>query len=366
MMKALPLLVTSFLLIVLSACGGGEKKSDTSTDSTSAGTTQTVSAELGSEQPIDVGVTVKADEGMDLRLRFRKGETFGYRLKTVEHVVMAQDTVKEFNHQVTIYDYRFKVLETSPEGGAKLRATCLKVQFDGEYKNPAGKNTIHYSSDEKNDHSVEKKFAQYNAPVNAPFDMVVESDGRIAEVTNVDEVIKRFLLDDYGKTRKESRDLITKDYSEMALKQVLQIAFQKVPEHSIGVDSTWSISQPSKIGFLSVRNDATYTLAKVTEKDGERLAHVKAIMVSSYTGNRKVDTGQGIATMDTFNVKGQGTSLLNLDKGRPMRRFIRSDVFVKMFIEPPEELKKLAPEQAKDFWWSQDAYIENTITELEG
>ncbi len=34
---------------------------------------------------------------------------------------------------------------------------------------------------------------------------------------------------------------------------------------------------------------------------------------------------------------------------------------VKFYVEPPEELKKLVPDQAKDFWMTQDATVENTV-----
>ena len=44
-----------------------------------------------------------------------------------------------------------------------------------------------------------------------------------------------------------------------------------------------------------------------------------------------------------------------------LRRRLRTDVKVKMWVEPPAELKELAPDQAHDFWYTQNAHVVNVI-----
>lgn len=309
----------------------------------------------------DRGPSIALDAPVTLFYRMREGDTFGYLIRNTEDVTVVQDTIANINHQVLSYWYRFEVMEAMPEGGARLRTTCDRVSFSGTYDGPGGKQTVTYDSQEKNSYEIEKRFAQYNAPVNTPFVIVIDKDGRIADVTGLTDVIKNYLKDDFRTTKSNQMEGIARDYAETGLKAVLQLAFQKLAETPVGKDSSWTIVRPDRIGYLAVRNSAVYTVRDVVKAPSSKVAHIDAAISSAYVGKKVMDTGQGMATMDEFDVKGIGSTVFNLEKGRVQRRRLRTDVKVKMWVEPPAELKELAPDQAHDFWYSQKASVENVI-----
>lgn len=309
----------------------------------------------------DRGPSVALDAPVMLLYRMKPGDTFGYRIENTEDVTIVQDTISNINHQVISWWYRFEVMEAAEDGGARLRATCDRVRFVGEYDGPGGKQQVQYDSQDKNSYDIEKRFAQYNAPVNTPFVILVEKDGRISDIVGLTEVVKNFLKDDYRTTKSDQMQSIARDYADTGLKAVLQLAFQKLAETPVGKDSTWTIVRPDKIGYLAVRSAATYGVRDVVKSPRGMLAHIDAGISSDYVGAKKMDTGQGMATMNEFSVKGKGGTVFNIDAGRVQRRRLRTDVNVKMWVEPPEELKRLAPEQVHDFWYSQKASIVNVI-----
>jgi hypothetical protein len=352
MSRSIFLLLFSVLLLACSACRQQEETADD----------RSVQEEVDAIPVMEdeAGPSVTLEEPMMLNYRFSKGERFGYRISKDEQVTMLQDSVAEDKHQVVTYWYTFTVLDAFDIGGARLLAECDRVQFSGTYNSPAGKREMTYDSDADNPHEIEKLYTQYNAPVNSPFEVLVAPDGRIADIDNLDEVIRNYLKDDYATTKKDQLELIKQDYAETGLFNVLQMMFQKLPETQVSVDSTWTLVRPERFGYLSIRNEAVYAVKDITRTSNGDLVHITARITSTYTGKKTVDTGQGMATMSDFDVKGSGRSSYNLQKGRIHRRELRNRIFVKMFIELPAELKRLAPDQ-KDFWWTQRATVVDTI-----
>jgi hypothetical protein len=306
----------------------------------------------------------KTGELVKLQFSFRKGDVFGYSISNFEKVKISRDTNTDVSDQKVVYRYKFEVLEPFAEGGARLQVTCMGVQFNGHYKDVSGSREMKYDSDMKNDRDKQKVFAQYNAPVNTPFEIVVDHDGKIAAVRNLDAVVRRYMGDDYNSTKAEQRRVVELNYGESGLKKIIQLAFQKVENKSLGIDSSWTIFLPESIGFLKIQNVATYTLKGFQKSVAGKLAHIAVHMKSEYVGAKKLDTGQGWATISGFNVEGKGTSVFNMDKMRVASRALRQTIYTKFYIEPPEELKKVAPDQAKNFFMVQEASVDNTIEEL--
>lgn len=347
-----------FVLLTAAACQSAKQEGGAE-DSTAAAAKNVDATEHIAEE--ERGASVELDAPLPLRYAFRKGDSFAFRIVTDQQVTQTQDTLEDINHQVINYWYRFEVLEPDAGGGGRLRVTCDRVTFELEQSTAGREREMAYDSQAENTDEIEKLYAQYNAPVNTPFEIVVESDGHIAAIENLGEVVKNFLRDDYETTKSDYRETIERDYAETGLKQILQLAFQKLPEKAIGKDSSWTMVRPEKLGYLEYRNDAEYRIRDIVTSPAGTLAHIDAQLNSMYTGSKKMDTGQGMATMDSFDVEGRGLTVFNLDEGRVRRRSLQTDVHVRMYVEPPDELKELAPEQARNFWWTQKARVKTTV-----
>ncbi len=365
-MKRFPLeFAATLLLFVFIGCGNGaDEKSAAKHDEAdpSAEAAAKTGEKIGTGEFSDAIMVSDTDEAVELVYRFREGDVFGYSIDVVENVNLLKDTMREHNIQHMMYTYKFEVLEAFTRGGGRLRATLIHVLFDGTYSDPKGRKEKKYDSGEENSYGIEKLYAKYNAPVDTPFELTVQGNGRISDVTKIDEVIKRYLRDDYNKTEQKSREAIGRDYAQTVIKQVIQLVFQKLPEHAVHVESVWTISQPDRMGFLSMKNDAEYKFLGISESPSGRQAHVEVRTASTHTGDKKMDTGQGMATMETFEVTGAGRTVLDLERHILFERKLRTDVHVRMYVEPPDELKELTG--IKNFWNVLKAFTVNTIKRI--
>ncbi|MDH7516553.1 MAG: DUF6263 family protein [Bacteroidota bacterium] len=340
------------LLVFSISCGRSPQRAGGGTDSSTVGDSSSV------------GGLVWTGDTVRLVMRFAKGETFGYEITEKQRVEMARDSAVEKSAQTLSHAYRFEVLDVRPDGSARLRATCLHVRLDGDYSEPGGRKVMHYDSREKNEPAKEKMFARFNAPVNTPFEIVLTPEGRVSAVRAPDEIARRLLRDDYTKVSKEARDKIATSYTEDDLKGTIQKAFQKVEDKAVGVDSSWKHVWTGSIGYLKIRNEATYVLQGFRETPQGRIASIGGTLVSTYIGPDVLDTGQGNATVHEFRVEGTATTAFSLREGKPLSRSLVQKLSTRFYVEPPPELKQIAPDQAKNFWWTQRAVIENTIERL--
>ncbi len=361
MKRHVPVLI-AFLLLGAVACNSNQREEE---EGRSAPVAEAANADPGNIlTDEDRGATVALEAPVALTYRFEEGDRFGFLISNTQHVRMYRDSTEdENNYQELRHWYRFEVLSARPGGGGRMRVTCDRVTFTGTYTSAGKSGDVAYDSDVDNSYDVEKRFAEHNAPVNAPFEIVVEPDGRISGVDALDDVVKNYLRDDYRTTRQRDREAIKSAIADAKLKSVLQLAFQKLPEWPVGKDSTWRLIHPETLGYLAKEDIATYTVRDIVSSPRGRLAHIDVDIVSRYKGDKTFDTGQGMATMDTFDVTAGGLTVFNMQNGRLQRRSLRTDVHVRMYIETPEELKNVAPDdpRSKNFWWMQKAYTEDRI-----
>lgn len=349
-------LALALAALLLAACGK-EQRSSSAKDSTAA------AADSGS---------LSVPRGLDrtaspifLSYAMKTGESLTYSIENRERVRIARDTLIESNEQVVVYTYRFTVLGPGKNSALRMQALCVGIRFDGTYTSGGTKRNMSFHSDERNDEGKQKMFAQYNAPVNTPFEFLLEADGRVHTLTKLDPIIRRLMGKDYATTRLETKQELEHNYGENSLKNIVQLAFQRLEHSPVMVDSSWIVRWTGELGYFKLEHTARYTLKGLeAEQDGGLVAHIAATLTSRHLGEKKFDTGQGTATLEAFEVGGTGVSAIRTQGGSTVRRRLKQRVFVRMFVEIPEELKKAAPDQAKDFRMTQEASVENLVSRV--
>jgi hypothetical protein len=306
----------------------------------------------------------RSDDKVSFVYQLKQGDMFGYSILVKEAVKVRRDTMDESNHQDIRYRYKFRVLEVGQDGAVRMEATCLRVTFTGEYLSAGSKRSMNFDSDEKNEPQKLQMFSRWNAPVNTPYEFTLSKFGVIESVDVTESILKRLMGNDYNTSKQKSRDMIRKDYDENGLKNILQLAFQRFDDRPIAVDSFWTQSWSGQLGFLKLQHTAYYTYKGFQPSRDGNIAHIAIRMQSRYVGSEKLDTGQGIATIGGFDVKGKGVTVFHHGEGRCASRRFNQSVFVKFFVEIPKELKEATQGQMKDFWLTENATVENVIEPL--
>ncbi len=325
------------LFLLLLAAGCGSKKGGEESKSASQGSASPKTA-MDSLQQVP-GDVQKVREATLLKFLFNKGDVFAYRIRSVTQVEEQTDTVRQTSRQDVAYTYRFEVLDADAAGNGHLRATCTEVVFRGAY----GPRQLSYDSKAPSDKNQEKMFAQYNAPLNTPFEITVSPEGTVRGVSKVEKVVERLMGNDYKTSKADAKRQVAEDYGNNALKDIVQMAFQKLSEKPVATDSSWSITWDGAIGFLRVKNVGTYTLNGVKKEGAQNFAHIGIRMRSQYVGPQQVETGQGMATINQLDVKGTGKTMFDLDRHRTRSRHMEQELMTRITVDPPKELKDQMP-----------------------
>ncbi len=354
MRRSTVLLFASFFIALIAGVGCGQHR--TPSASAAADTT----AMEGTQAPLE-----RKGNATTFALKLKSGDRFDFRIETDERVKIGRDKEVEENRQKVTWWYAFTVLDAAEGGEARVEATCNRVLFAGEYKNTRGTQSLEFDSDKRYDERKLRDFAQYHAPVGTPFRFVIDREGRISDLSQLSGIIERFMgKDNYAKAKASAKETLAMDYGESGLKNVVQLAFQKFESRPIAVDSSWTIQWDGRQGYLALKHSARYTLKGYEQAGSERLAYVSVTMKSRYTGPDKVDSGQGIVTVQKFDVTGKGYSRIDPSQGLSRTRSFVQSMALRFLVEPPAELKQAAPDQAKDFVMTQDATITNTVTRI--
>lgn len=329
------MITLSLSLVIVLSCG--EKKIEEAKKETPSSSEVKQDSELPVvEKPKDLQPVTSATM---MKFVFKKGDVFGYKIQTITHVVEQTDSTKQVNHQDIRYSYKFEVLDSDGSGTGRLKATCTEVVFNGKF----GAKEMSYNSSSVLDKAQEKMYSQYNAPLNVPVEIRVNSEGTVVSISSEEKIAERLMGGDFKTSKAKARKQVATDYANTSIKSIIQLAFQKLSDEPVANDSAWVIIWEGTIGFLQVKNIATYTLLGVKTDAIGKYAHISMSMRSNYIGPKKVETGQGEATIETFDVKGTGTALFDLEKNRPRKRVMEQKLLTKIVVDPPEDLKQQMP-----------------------
>jgi hypothetical protein len=349
----------TFLVVFFTGGCARNQQAGKAADSTTAGSARHDS--LAVELPKNLQ---RSDEAIAFGYRFKQGDVFGYKIQVKEHVNITRDTADEKNHQDVEYSYKFRVIKVEQNGDARLEATCLRVRLTGEYVTPGSKRSMTFDSDEKNEPQKQAMFARWNAPVNLPYEVNITRLGEVLSVSGSEAIVKRLMGNDYATAKQKARDMVKNDFENNGLKTIVQLPFQRYNERPVAVDSSWTQSWTGALGFLKLQHTAYYTYKGFEQSADGNIAHIAIRMQSRYTGSDRLDTGQGIATMNGFDVKGSGQTVFHTGRGRCVTRRFNQSVFVKLWVEVPKELKEAAPGQVHDFWLTERATVEDIIEQI--
>lgn len=284
-----------FLLIValFVSCGSNDKKESTK------------------PEVEDVG-----GKTFDLAYKFKAGDKFSYKMKTVsgQGQEMKTDSVRKTELNQTVnYKFDFEVREVDNDKNTEFSVILSEISVDVS----ANGKKFQYTGGKKLNDDEKKNFIEYEAMYKVPFGIRVNKIGEIVEVFKtskiVDNIIELQGLKDSVKNEDKQHYLV--NMNETAIKPLLQQFFRRLPEKKIGKDSTWTFSYPSALMVYKLNNTTIYTVRNFLKQDDELLANIDLSLSTSYEGKNKV-TERGVNyTFSEPKISGSGNILFNVDKG---------------------------------------------------
>ncbi len=290
--------VLSFLFV---ACNSNknEKKEKTEADAT----------------PLQTTKDVNAPNIVSLKYNLEKGKKYTFLLTTEEkssESIKADTSISQNLSRKQTLKITFEVLNIDTDGSLELNSTINNIKISMS----DGRQTVSFDSDKDANKTAE--FGNYLAMVNNSFGVRITSNGDILEITKVDKLVKK-LLEYLGKQIPADKKNEFINYSlnslKMQLSQIVNQIYKPLPNKQIGVDSTWSISTPSKIAAFDVITSINYKVLSFEKLGEDRLLKYGASLSNKITGkNRIVENGNEFR-FDKPEITGNNTTYFNLTKG---------------------------------------------------
>ena len=327
-MKHLALFI--LLFIFLSGCGKTEKK------------------QTAEEQNNAIPAT-KNDTTYALRYKFKKGEKFKYKIKsltdnsqelqtdTLMQTHMTQDVEYILNFYVKNVDTNASTIKVKiVKIKTKANVNGQELKYDSKYI---------YSTRER------KQFLEYESMKNTPFVVKVDRIGKVLEVTDLKQIMKNVLeIQGIPDTlSKKSKKIMKDNLSNAAIIPLVQQIFKTLPEKRVGKDSTWQYTYKSTLATFQIDNLATYRISNIKNEKGIKTAEVNSTLTATWQGQSDV-TEKGVHyNFAPPEISGSGNFSFDISNGFLKNSKSTSRVTMIVTVESKNAAGQLKKATRKDF-----------------
>jgi hypothetical protein len=284
----------------------------------------------------------------------KKDNQYTYRLTSISNSmqqVISDSTMTQNLKQTITYLFEFNIADVEQDGVMDIKVDLKSVKLDAN----ANGQKVSYQSGSKLSAADKQKFIEYEAVVNNPFSVRVDSKGEILEIYKVDKIASKF-LDLQGlkdSVNADQKKQFQANIAESALKPLLQQIFRYLPKNSVNKNDIWSNEYPSRLAVFDIQNIAKYKLLDFEKLNDDRLAVIDAGLEISSVGKEKV-TERGVNyEFKKPEASGSGKIYFNLNKGCIEKSKTKTSLSMTVKMDMPKSPRGPMKATRKD-------YIENT------
>src|SRR5690606_1188222 len=177
---------------------------------------------------------------IDLHVNLTPGEIYSYSTSSKQSITQEILGEKVEVNQEFVTDYKY-LIESNDSNSIKLKATYERIELFID----SPQDQIEYSSSQDNSDS---RFSMLNSLIGNSFYIFMNSNGKVYEVTGINELTKDL---DLGKF---AQQLLT----DSAL--LISLNMDIYPDDAIIMGESWNKTNTVEIANLKLKSDLTYTL----------------------------------------------------------------------------------------------------------
>lgn len=266
-------------------------------------------------------LSAQSDNAVPLRWKWEKGQVLRYRMIQEHRQGAPPGALYETVTRQTII-LREEVAEVTTGGMATVHTSFEAVKM--EMDTATGKMT--YDSTNPSDQIKASTFVfrPIARLANATFTMHIDSEGNVTDLDGFEKAMSGLVPDQEGGGLAAGMNAAVKHmYSDQSMKQMMETSLHILPNQAVTVGESWNRRISAEMPMLgTMTEEATFTLDRIDEKDGQRIAHItsksqlnltapapyagvlKSTMKSgSATGEIDFDIGQGCLHRQVQNIR---------------------------------------------------------------
>ncbi|MEJ2616900.1 MAG: DUF6263 family protein [Ignavibacteriaceae bacterium] len=263
---------------------------------------------------------IEPNKSYDLNYNLDKNKTYQYRISTTSsdhQKVTTSDTTFDMTiNQSAEYLAGLNLKDIDKNGILEVNCNVSSVKIN--MRQEPSQNSISYESGVTPDSIVKQRFAEYDALVHNEFGIRISKFGEISDIYKVDNILKKYLdlkgaSDSVTTTEK---DQVRMEIIEGILKPLVLQIFRQLPEKSVGVDSSWSFSQPpTPLIVFKSENTTTYKLTSLEKSGDDKLAVIQAGLITKVTGDNTLTKNGVVYNFNKPKTQAGGQIYFNLSQG---------------------------------------------------
>lgn len=270
------------------------------------------------KEKISQAQTTKKETGplFKLKYKFRKGDKFSYRLKTISHNVeeiIADTSLKNDITQTATYKMDFKVKNVSEDGLAELEVRMNKITAETNYNGQ----TVKYDSKFIYSTRERAQYMDYEAVKKVPFRIYVNPIGQVVKVDKIKKIMKNIIeIQQVPDTLSaKTKEQMKFNIANGTLMPLTQQVFKVVSENVVGEDSTWQLKYTTPLAVFKVENTALFKVSDINISDSDTLVNIASSLAISWTGQNQI-TEKGVNyNFSEPKLTGNGKVVFDQSKG---------------------------------------------------
>ncbi len=254
---------------------------------------------------------------INLRYKFKKGDKFYYKLKTVstnKSIITADTVINNNIKQSATYKISFKVRNVNKEDNlAELDATIYKIIAETEINGQKVKydSKYIYSTRER------VQFVDFEAVKKVPFRVFVNPIGQVVKVEHVNKIMRNILqIQQIPDTlSKKTKERMRGNIANGTLMPLIQQVFKVLSDEEVGVGSVWELKSTTPMAVFQVENIATFKVNKIDTSAKDTMVTIASYLSITSTGNNTASEKGVTYTFSKPKLLGQGSVIFNETKG---------------------------------------------------
>ncbi len=279
-----------------------------------------------------------------LRYKFEKGKRYSYKMASFtedKQTVHADTTFTDQVKQSIVYSLDISLNNVDKDSVLDLSCDINSILLDAF----ANGQFFSYRSGVTTDTVEKRKYAQYDAMVNNPFNVRINKYGGILEISNIDNVISKFLrLKGMTKSASlEERESLRQNIIENALKPLVTQLFREMTPNVVAKDSNWTFVQPpTPFLIFKLENTNLYKVDNLEKYNNDKVATIAAGLHTVISGDTKYEERGAVFQFKKPVTSASGKIYFNITKGLIQKSNVQTqvDIFYTMEMPTPKGKQK--------------------------
>ena len=260
------------------------------------------------------------NKNYDLNYNLDKNKTYKYRISTSssdhQKIITSDTTLNQTINQTAEYIAGLNLIDIDKNGILEVNCNVSSVKINMQQQ--PSQNSISYESGVTPDSIVKQRFAEYDALVHNEFGIRISKYGEVSDIYKVDNILNKYLnlKDASDSVTSTQKDQIRMEIIEGILKPLVIQIFRQLPKKSVGVDSSWSFSQPpAPLIVFKSENTTTYKLTGLEKLGDDKLAVIQAGLITKVTGDNTLTKNGVVYSFNKPDTEAGGQIYFNLSQG---------------------------------------------------